>query len=73
MSKDLLHQIDWNKDHPDDKLINTPKEPQYAILHYACGNGWQLVHSGVSLNEAREIKKRYQSTSQQVKIILEVE
>lgn len=71
MSHDLRHQQEWLQDHPESTAINSPSV--YSILHYRCGNGWQLAHGNLTLEEAREIKKRYVSTLQQVKIIQIIE
>lgn len=71
MSHDLRHQQQWLEEHPKDAGINSPSV--YSILHYSCGNGWQLVHNDLTLDEAMEIKKRYLSTLQQAKIIQIIE
>ena len=72
MSKDLLHQLDWEKAHPSNEEINTSKG-EYAIWTWSCGMGWSSQHRGLTLKEARQIKTRYASTLVSAKIILEVE
>ena len=71
MSKDLLYQQEWQEEHPESTTINNLNV--YSILHYSCGNGWQLSHTELSLEEARLIKRRYTSTNTTAKIIQEIQ
>jgi len=48
---------------------NDTKYPRnYGILHYQCGNGWQLK-TNLTLDEAIKLKEGYIETTTQVKVI----
>lgn len=70
MSHDLRHQQEWQKEHPDSNNIN--KEAAYGVMYWSCGMGWQVPTCTLTLEEARELKTRYESTNTQPRIFLEV-
>ncbi len=72
MSKDLLHQRGWEKDHHVTEEININNEWIYSVWTWSCGMGWVSHHSGLTLEEARQVKTRYKSTLITAKIMVEV-